>query len=362
MISILLGGAFGLIGTLLGTRVAIGLLARKGLGQYVRDDGPQEHLKKAGTPTMGGTVIIVATVLAYALAHLITWRPPTASGLLLLFLVVGLGFVGFLDDWLKISRARSLGLDSKSKLALQIVVGVAFAVMALQFPNDRGVTPASQFVSFLRDLPALYLIFGAAVVWMVFIIAAMSNGANLTDGLDGLLTGVSGLVFAAFTVMNIWQYYKDCAYASSGPQCYEVRDPYDLAVISMALAGACFGFLWWNASPAKIFMGDSGSLAIGGAVAGLAIMTRTELLSIVLCGVFVIEALSVILQVTYFKGTKMMSSDGKGKRLFKMAPLHHHFEMRGWMEQTVVVRFWILAGICVALGLGMFYTEWMVGR
>ena len=362
MISILLGGAFGLFGTLLGTRVAIGLLARKGIGQQVREDGVQAHLKKAGTPTMGGTVIIVTTVAAYFLAHLITWRPPTASGLILLFLMVGLGFVGFIDDWLKISRARSLGLNSLSKLALQIVVGVVFAVIALQFPNARGMTPASPFISFLRDLPGAALPIGMAVVWMVFITAAMSNGANLTDGLDGLLTGVSGLVFSAFTIINIWQYYKDCAYASSGPQCYEVRDPYDLAVISMALAGACFGFLWWNASPAKIFMGDSGSLAIGGAVAGLAIMTRTELLSIMLCGVFVIEAMSVILQVSYFKGTKLLSSDGKGRRLFKMAPLHHHFEMKGWMEQTVVVRFWILAGICVALALGMFYTEWMVGR
>jgi len=360
--SILLAGAIGALGTLLGTRVAIGILVAKGYGQYVRDDGPREHLKKAGTPTMGGTVIIVATLLAYFFAHLFTFSKPTASGLLLMFLLVGLGFVGFLDDWLKISRARSLGLDSKSKLALQSVIAIVFAVVSLQFPDARGVTPASTSVSFLRDLPWLTLPAAAAVAWIVFISAAMSNGANLTDGLDGLATGVSSAIFAAYTIITIWQFSKNCAYASSGPQCYEVRDPHDLALISLALAGACFGFLWWNASPAKIFMGDSGSLAIGGAVAGLAILSRTELLSVVLCGVFVIEAVSVALQVGYFKATKAMSKDGKGKRLLKMAPLHHHFEMKGWAEQTVVVRFWILAGVCVAFALGLFYTEWVVGR
>lgn len=342
-----------MIGTLLGTRVAIGILVQKGYGQFIRDDGPREHLKKAGTPTMGGTVIIVATVLAYGLAHLVLFRPPTISGLLLLFLLVGLGFVGFLDDWLKISRARSLGLDSKSKLVLQTVIAIVFAVLALQFPNDRGMTPATDAVSFLRDLPWLSLPVFAAVAWIVFITASMSNGANLTDGLDGLLAGVSSAIFAAYTIMTLWQYNKNCAYANSGPQCYEVRDPHDLAMISLALAGACFGFLWWNASPAKIFMGDSGSLAIGGAVAGLAVLTRTELLSVILCGVFVLEALSVVLQVSYFKATK-------GKRILKMAPLHHHFEMKGWAEQTVVVRFWIICGIFIATGMGLFYAEWVV--
>lgn len=361
MTSILLAGAFGLLGTLLGTRVAIGILVSKGYGQYVRDDGPKEHLKKAGTPTTGGTVIIISTIVAYALAHLTTWLrqgmrggEPTVSGLLLLFLLTGLGFVGFVDDWMKITHARSLGLKSHTKLIGQTMVAIVFAVLALQFPNRRGITPASLSVSFLRDLSWLTLPALLAVVWIVFISAAMSNGVNLTDGLDGLATGTSAMVFAAYTIITIWQYDKNCAYASAGPQCYEVRDPHDLALISLALAGACFGFLWWNSSPAKIFMGDSGSLAIGGAVAGLAVLSRTQLLSVVLGGVFVIETLSVMLQVGYFKSTK-------GKRLFKMAPLHHHFEMVGWAEQTVVVRFWILAGICVASGLGLFYAQWVVG-
>ncbi len=353
---ILLAGGLGLVGTLLGTRLAIHILVLKGYGQYVRDDGPQAHLKKAGTPTMGGIAIICSVVLAYALAHLIFWTPPTASGLLVLGLFVGLGIVGFLDDWIKISRARSLGLNSKAKLTGQTLVALAFAYLAFQFPDSRGITPASPAVSFLRDLNWFHLAVPLAIVWLMFIIAAMSNGVNLSDGLDGLATGLSTMVFAAYALVNIWQNNQSCSALSTfGPQCYEVRDPRDLAALSLALAGACFGFLWWNASPAKIFMGDSGSLAIGGAVAGLAIMTRTELLSVVLGGIFVIETLSVMLQVGWFKATK-------GKRLFKMAPLHHHFEMVGWSEQTVVVRFWIIAGIFVAAGLGIFYGEWVVGQ
>ena len=281
------------------------------------------------------------------------WRPPTASGLLLLGLFTALGFVGFLDDWLKISRARSLGLNSRAKLALQTLIAIVFGIAIFQFPNQRGLTPGSTFISFLRDIPWLNLGPWLGLAWVVFIIAALSNGVNLSDGLDGLATGLSTMVFAAYALVNVWQYSQWCARLSTaGPQCYEVRDPNDLAAISMALAGACFGFLWWNAAPAKIFMGDSGSLALGGAVAGLAILTRTELLVTILGGMFVVITLSVVLQVTYFKLTG-------GKRLFKMAPLHHHFELVGWAEQTVVVRFWIICGILVALGTGIFYAEWV---
>lgn len=353
---ILVAGSLALFGTLLGTRFAIHLLVLKGYGQYIRDDGPQEHLKKAGTPTMGGLAIISSVVIAYAVAHLVLWQPPTASGLLLIGLLVGLGFVGFLDDWLKISRARSLGLNSKAKLLGQTLVAAVFAYLAFQFPNERGLTPASPAISFLRDIPWLQLPIILAIIWVVFIISAMSNGVNLSDGLDGLSTGLATMVFASYALVNIWQNNQSCASLSTVvPRCYEVRDPIDLAAISLALAGACFGFLWWNAYPAKIFMGDSGSLAIGGAVAGLAILTRTELLSVLLGGMFVIITLSVVLQVGYFKLTG-------GRRLFKMAPLHHHFEMKGWAEQTVVVRFWIIAGVLAAAGIGTFYAEWVVGQ
>jgi phospho-N-acetylmuramoyl-pentapeptide-transferase len=184
-------------------------------------------------------------------------------------------------------------------------------------------------------------------------IAGASNAVNLTDGLDGLAAGASVMTFGAYTIVNIWQNNQWCGRAS-GPKCYDVRDPLDLAVMAAAITGACFGFLWWNASPAKIFMGDTGSLALGGALAGFAVLTRTEILLALLGGLFVIQTLSVILQVGFFKATK-------GRRLFRMAPLHHHFEMLGWEEITVVIRFWLIAGIFVAAGLGAFYAEWVAG-
>src|SRR4051794_13397503 len=184
-------------------------------------------------------------------------------------------------------------------------------------------------------------------------IAGTSNGVNLTDGLDGLATGTSVMVFASYVLIGIWQFGQNCARSAAPTNCYEVRDPLDLAVVAACVMGACFGFLWWNASPAKIFMGDTGSLSLGGALAGLAITTRTELLVVILGGLFVIITLSVIIQVGSFKMT--------GKRVFRMAPLQHHFELVGWNEVTIVIRFWIIAGLFVALGLGLFYAEWVVG-
>ncbi|MDR1767308.1 MAG: phospho-N-acetylmuramoyl-pentapeptide-transferase [Propionibacteriaceae bacterium] len=354
MRTILIAGGIGLLGTLVGTRFAIAFLVKRGYGQFIRDDGPTSHQTKRGTPTMGGIVVIASSLLGYAVAHLITLTPPTYSGLLALGLFTCLGLVGFADDWIKISRARSLGLHANAKLALQTGVAIAFGVLALNFPDDHGVTPASSFVSFLRDIPWLALPIWLAVVWIVFIVAAWSNAVNLTDGLDGLAAGASAMVFAAYGIVNIWQYNQNCRMASAAPQCYVVRDPYDLAVVSLALAGACFGFLWWNASPAKIFMGDTGSLSIGGAMAALSVMTRTELLMIIVAGLFVVITMSVALQVGYFKLTG-------GKRLFKMAPLQHHFELMGWAEVTIVVRFWIFCGLCAAVGMGLFYAEWIAG-
>ncbi|MEA5116168.1 MAG: phospho-N-acetylmuramoyl-pentapeptide-transferase, partial [Propionicimonas sp.] len=303
---------------------------------------------------MGGTVIILSVLLGYAAAHLITLSPVTASGMLLIGLFASLGVVGLLDDWMKISHARSLGLHSYAKLGLQTLIAAGFGILVFQFPNERGVTPASAFVSFLRDLQWLQLPIWLAVIWIVLIISSWSNAANLTDGLDGLCAGAAAMVFAAYAIINIWQYNQSCAQLSAGPTCYDVRDPLDLAVVSIALAGACFGFLWWNASPAKIFMGDTGSLAIGGALAGLSIMTRTELLMLLIGGLFLIITMSVVLQVGWFK----LSG---GKRLFKMAPLQHHFELMGWREVTITIRFWILSGLFVAFGLGTFYAEWVIG-
>jgi phospho-N-acetylmuramoyl-pentapeptide-transferase len=351
MKAILLAGGLALIFTLLGTRVAIRILVRKGYGQLIRDDGPTTHHTKRGTPTMGGLVIILSVVFAYALAMLLTQDWPSASGLLLLFLILGLGSVGFLDDYIKIAKQRSLGLRSKTKMAGQTLVAVVFGWAALNFPDDRGQTPASHSISFIRDLPGWTLPGVVIVAVFLVMISGASNAVNLTDGLDGLATGASTMVFGAYTLVNIWQNNQWCEFHVSH-KCYEVRDPLDLAALAAALTGACFGFLWWNASPAKIFMGDTGSLALGGALAGMAILTRTEFLLAILGGLFVMQTLSVILQVGYFKATG-------GKRMFRMAPLHHHFELKGWDEITVVIRFWIITGICVAAGLGIFYAEWV---
>ncbi len=358
MITIVLAGGLSLIFTLIGTPLLIKFLTARQYGQFIREDGPKEHLLKRGTPTMGGIVIVGATVLSYFLAHLVRWSTPTLSAVLVLGLMVALGVLGFLDDWAKISKERSLGLTARGKLIGQFGIGALFAVLALSFPNQRGLRPASQYISFLRDIeiPWLYLPFFVAVIWILFLVMAWSNAVNITDGLDGLAAGSATLVFAAFALVNIWQYNQWCAHTSTaGPRCYEVRDPYDVAVVALALAGACFGFLWWNAKPAKIFMGDTGSMALGGALAGLSVVTRTELLLVIMGFLFVMEAGSVTLQVAYFKATR-------GKRIFKMSPIHHHFELLGWQEVTVTIRFWIIGGICVALGLGIFYAEWVVGQ
>ncbi|WP_422386646.1 phospho-N-acetylmuramoyl-pentapeptide-transferase [Kribbella rubisoli] len=341
--------------TLIGTRWAIRWLAKRGYGQEIRADGPTSHHIKRGTPTMGGTVFIVATIVGYFAAKLFTMTPPSASAILVLFLFAGMGAVGFLDDFIKIFRQRSLGLRSKAKLAGQTFVAVVFAVLALQFPDERGQRPASPFISFIRDIGWLELPAILVIIWILLLIAGMSNGVNLVDGLDGLATGASMMVFGAYTLICIWQFNQSCATANGvGAKCYEVRDPHDLAVVAACLTGALFGFLWWNASPAKIFMGDTGSLSLGGALAGMAVMTRTELLVLLLGGLFVIVTASVILQVGYFKATK-------GKRLFRMAPLHHHFEMLGWEQVNIVIRFWIIQGLCVVIGLGVFYAEWVTG-
>ncbi|MCD6638815.1 MAG: phospho-N-acetylmuramoyl-pentapeptide-transferase [Nocardioides sp.] len=360
MRAILFGGGLSLLISLLGTRYAIRVLSSRGYGQEIREDGPTTHHTKRGTPTMGGLVIILATVVGYFLAKLITGTVPTASALLLLFLFVGLGIVGFLDDFISISSRRNLGLRGRTKIIGQTVVALTFGVLALTpaLEDDRGWRPASNHISFIRDYEAFVLPTIVVLLFIWLLVTGFSNAVNLTDGLDGLATGASILVFAAYTLVNIWQNSQSCA-LEAGPKCYEVRDPLDLAVVSAAITGACFGFLWWNASPAQIFMGDTGSLALGGALAGLAILTRTELLLLVIGGLFVMITLSVMIQVSWFKFTR--KTTGVGKRVFRMTPLHHHFEMVGWEQITVVIRFWIITGLCVAAGLGIFYAEWVAG-
>ena len=352
MTAILVGAGLSLVVALFGTRVWITQLAARGYGQYIRDDGPVAHHSKRGTPTMGGAVVVAAALVAYLVAHLVTRTPLTASGVLVLFLTTGLGAVGFVDDHLKVSRERSLGFRSAPKAACQVAVSLVFALGTLLWPESRGMAVASPSVSFLRDTP-LVLPAAVFVLWVLLITVGTSNAVNLTDGADGLAAGVSIMVLGAYVVIGVWQFGHACAEpAADLARCYPTRDPYDLALVAAVLVGALFGFLWWNAAPAKIIMGDTGSLALGGALAGLAVTTRTELLLPVLGGLFVIVTASVIIQVGWFK----LSG---GRRVFRIAPLHHHFEASGWAEITVTVRFWLVAGISVAVGMGIFYAEWV---
>ncbi|MFM9151501.1 MAG: phospho-N-acetylmuramoyl-pentapeptide-transferase [Candidatus Planktophila sp.] len=352
MRTILIAGGFALLLSLFGTPILIRAIARRGYGQIIRDDGPSSHHTKRGTPTMGGIIIIFAAVTSYLTAHLISGNAITASAALVIGLVVGLGLVGFIDDFLKVSRQQSLGLTSKQKLLGQIIVASVFAYLGTQFPDKDGLTPISSQLSTVRDTS---ITLGAVlvVIWVALMVTATSNGVNLTDGLDGLASGASVLTFISFILIGVWEFGQSCA-VLPGENCYQVRDPLDIAVLAAAFAGACTGFLWWNASPAKIFMGDTGSLALGGALAGIATTLRIELLLIPLGGLFVIITMSVIIQTLYFKITG-------GKRVFRMAPLQHHFELMGWGEVTIVIRFWIIAGLSVAAGLGLFYTDWIAG-
>lgn len=368
MVSVMLAGGLALSVALLGTPLFIRYFVRRGWGQPIHDDLTLHHVKR-GKPTMGGAVVIGAALIGYAGSHLLLWGAGAAglaglttstvsvSALLVLFLLIGLGLVGFLDDYTKIRRERSLGLTSRQKLAGQGLVTVVFAALALWTRDGAGRAPASTAVSFVRDtgldLAFAGPVLGAALflLWANVLITGASNGVNLSDGLDGLATGASVMVFGAYTMIGLWQHNESCT-AAPGPGCYPIADALDLAVVAAAVAGACFGFLWWNAAPAQIILGDTGSLSLGAVMAGLAILTRTELLLGILGGLFVIITLSVIIQVGSFKL--------RGKRVFRIAPLHHHFEMVGWAEVTIVARFWIIAGVCVLGGLSVFYAEWVV--
>jgi phospho-N-acetylmuramoyl-pentapeptide-transferase len=351
--SIFIAAGVSLIFSILITPLAIRAFRRQGMGQEIRDDGPESHLSKKGTPTMGGTVIVAAAVVGYLVAHLFLSDRPrwgfSVTGLLLLFLMVGMGTVGFLDDYLKIRHRRSLGLNKTAKLVGQLVVGLTFAVLAINFPTN-GITPASTAISYVRDIEPLTLGSIGFVILAYLFIAGFSNAVNLTDGLDGLAAGSSAMVFASYLVISFWQFTHDCADGLI-EGCYVVRDPFDVTLVAAAGMGACLGFLWWNTSPARIFMGDTGSLALGGVISGLAIVTRTELLLVVLGGLFVAITLSVVIQVAFFRATR--------RRVFRMAPLHHHFELAGWTENTVIVRFWLVTGMAVAFGLGLFYADWL---
>ncbi|MEV8507706.1 phospho-N-acetylmuramoyl-pentapeptide-transferase [Actinoplanes sp. NPDC051475] len=361
MRAVIVAAAVAFIISLFGTPVAIRVFTALKAGQPIRAVGPASHQGKKGTPTMGGVAFIVATVLAYVAGHVaLTTLPPgqiaqvqpTMTALVLLGLFVFCGAVGFLDDFLKVRKRHSGGLSAKGKLLGQLVVGGGLGVAALYVQSTNGQTVASEHISFIRDISFLDVGKVGSVIVFVFVIMSMSNGVNLTDGLDGLATGASILVLGAYALIGFWQYRHWCGdTAYTGRYCYEARDPLEIALIAAAAAGACVGFLWWNTSPARIFMGDTGALGLGGLIGGLAMATRTTLLSIIIGGLFVIITMSVVIQIISFKTT--------GKRVFRMSPLQHHFELAGWSEVNIVVRFWIVAGICVAIGLGLFYSDFL---
>jgi phospho-N-acetylmuramoyl-pentapeptide-transferase len=337
VIAILIAGAIAGGLALIGTPLVISYFRTRGFGQAIREEGPKTHQSKAGTPTMGGTAIVLAAVVAYLVAH-VGSSEFTMTGGLVLLTFVGMGVVGFADDFIKLRQRRNLGLNKTTKFTGQAIIAAIFAFAG---PAYAGVEQNISVVgSIAFDVPA-----GVFFVWVFLLLAGASNAVNLTDGLDGLAAGSGALVFGSYTLIAFWMFRNPGAYTflSQG-------DALDVAIILAAATAACAGFLWHNAPPAKIFMGDTGSLALGGLLAAVAIATGTQFLLVVLGGLYVVETLSVIAQVAVFRTT--------GKRLFRMAPVHHHFELLGWQETTIIVRFWIIAGIGVVTGLGLFYGEW----
>lgn len=347
MISLLVAAAFALVVSILGTPYAIRLLRRREIGQFIQDDIQTQHAHKQGTPTMGGVVFVLAAVAGYLVSHIRIWtpsagfdfqiRPFGAGGLLAVMALLGMAAVGFLDDLVKFTNRRSLGLSKRAKFAAQLVISVLFA---------WGATAANVVteVSFVRPLGIDLGVF--FFVWVLIMLTGSANGVNLADGMDGLAAGASSLVIGAYTIIAFWQFRNAAPIGI-----YQALDPLELATLSAAMFAAILGFLWWNAPPAKIFMGDVGSQGIGGLIAALALLTNTHLLLVIIGGIFVAETVSVMLQVASFKLTR--------RRVFRMAPFHFHFDLLGWPETTIVIRFWILTGIGVALGLGLFYGDFI---
>jgi phospho-N-acetylmuramoyl-pentapeptide-transferase len=337
----MLAGLVGLMITLFGTPVAIARLRSLGWGQLIREEGPQAHYEKRGTPTMGGIVILVGTVAGYLLGHIGRGgiSPLRDGGVLAISTIVALACLGFADDFIKIRKSRSLGLQTRAKFLGQLVIAAVFGFLAVEVVGIG--TDLSYFRSTALDLGVFFY------AWVFVMITASSNAVNLTDGLDGLAVGSAVQVLGAFVVIGFWQFRHQLFYdiVATG------SDPFDLAIVAAALFGSCAGFLWWNTAPAKIFMGDTGSLMLGGAAAVLAILLNTQLLLVVMGGLYVVETASVIVQVAVFKRT--------GRRIFLMAPIHHHFELAGWPEFTVIVRFWVLSGLSVAFGVGLFYADFL---
>lgn len=338
MISLLIAGTVAFVATIVTTPFLLSWLRAHGIGQPIREDGPQGHVTKAGTPTMGGLAIVAGTLLGYLLAHVREQTVFTRGGLLTALAIAGAGAVGGIDDWIKVRNERNLGLNKRAKIGGLLVVAVGFAVLAVEW---AGVNTSLSFTR--QGSLGIELPWWAFVGWAVLLFLGTSNGANLTDGLDGLLAGSSIFAWGAYGGIAFWAFRH--------PDIYEIPQALDLALIAAAMVGSLAGFLWWNAPPARIIMGDTGSLAIGAGLAAMALVTNTHLLLPIIAGIFVIETLSVITQVASFRLF--------GRRLYRMAPIHHHFEVGGWPETTVTVRFWVLSGLSTALAVGIYYADYL---
>ncbi|HEY9558783.1 MAG TPA: phospho-N-acetylmuramoyl-pentapeptide-transferase [Acidimicrobiales bacterium] len=338
MVALLLAAGLSLGTALVGTKLLIDWLTARHVGQPIHEDVPEGHTIKAGTPTMGGVAIVGAAVVGYLAAHVRSGLVFTHTGVLVLLCIVGAAAVGMLDDWVKVSNERNLGLTKRAKTAGLLVVAIGFAVATAQ------LTDVETTLSFTRwNSPGWELGTAGWCVWAVLLIYATSNGVNLTDGLDGLAAGSAIFVFGTLMVIGFWGFrHYDL---------YQINHSLDLGVVAAAMVGACAGFLWWNAAPARIFMGDTGSLAIGAGLAALVLTLNVQLLLPIIGALYVTESLSVILQVGSFRIFK--------RRIFRMAPIHHHFELGGWPETTVIIRFWLLSGMCTALALGLYYADFV---
>ena len=336
MIALLLAAGFALTVSLVGTPFLISWLRAHGLGQPIREEGPQTHLTKAGTPTMGGLMIVIGAVVGYVGAHLRDGAVFTWGGMLTMAAIIGAGAVGLLDDYIKVRDRK--GISGKTKMAGLFVVAVLFAWGVLVKAD------VSTMLSFTR-LDSLDLDLGP-ILWValaILLFTGFTNAVNLTDGLDGLAAGSASFSYSAYVVIAFWAFRH--------PEVYDIPQALDLALVAAAMVGACAGFLWWNAAPAQIIMGDTGSLAIGAGLAALALVTNTHLLLPIIGGIYVIETVSVMLQVATFRLFK--------RRVFRMAPVHHHFELLGWPETTIIIRFWILAAMATAMAIGIFYADYL---
>ena len=341
MIAILLAGATATLISLFGTRYLIRFFRTRGQGQPIlgkEDHGPEHHMVKQGTPTMGGLAIVGAAFIGWFVAHVRDGVSFSDQAMIIWAGVLFMVVMGFLDDFIKVRKGHNRGIFWKQKNYITMLASFGMAwwlVSATGVSETISVTRAEIGV----DVPTFVWI-----LWAGLIIWATTNAVNVTDGLDGLAAGSALMGFGAFTIISYWSFRNPDIYGS-------VVNPLDLGVMAAAFAGGCLGFLWWNAAPARIFMGDVGALGVGSALAFLALTTNTHLLLLLIGGIYVIEAGSVAIQMGVFKAS------GRTKRLFRMSPIHHHFELIGWPETTVVVRFWLISAICVASALAIFIAD-----